>query len=92
MTSPVKLPVTFPVKAADTVPALKLPLASLLTNVLLVLFEVAAFIVVLIVPIVEELTPPTVFTVGKSAVPPKSLANFIIPFAVVVASVAALEI
>ena len=69
-----------------------MPLASLLTNALLVLFEVAAFIVVLIVPIVEELTPPTVFTVGKSAVPPKSLANLIIPFAVVVASVAALEI
>ena len=91
-TLPVKSPVTLPVNAAVTVPALKFPLPSLLTNVFAVLFKVAALIVVLIVPIVEELTPPTVFTVGKSAVPPKSFANLMIPFAVVVASVAALVI
>ena len=59
---------------------------------LTVLVDVAALIVVLILAMVEELTPPTIFTVGKSAVPPKSLANFIIPFAVFVASVAALDI
>ena len=91
-TLPVKLPVTFPVNDAVTFPALKLPLASLLTKVLTVLLDVDALIVVLIVPIVEELTPPTLFTVGKSAVPPISFANLMIPFAVVVASVAALEI
>jgi len=54
--------------------------------------EVAALIVELIVVIDDELTPPTVFTVGKSAVPPKSLANFMIPLAMVVASVAELDI
>ena len=91
-TLPVKLPVTLPVKAAVTVPALKLPLPSLLTKVLAVLVAVAALIVVLIVLMVEELTPPTVFTVGRSAVPPKSFANLMIPFAVAVASVAALDI
>ena len=36
--------------------------------------------------IVVELTPPTVFTVGKSAVPPKSLVNLILPFTLEVAS------
>ena len=92
VTLPTTLPATFPVNAAVTVPALKLPLASLLTNVLTVLVEVAALIVVLIDPIVEEFTPPTLFTVGASAVPPKSLANFIIPFAMLVASVAEFDI
>ena len=38
------------------------------------------------VPIVDELTPPTLFTVGKSAVPPKSFDNFNFPLSVVVAS------
>ena len=95
-TLPVKLPVTFPttlpVNDAVIFPALKFPLASLLTNVLTVLVAVAALIVVLIEPTVEELTPPTLFTVGKSAVPPKSLASFMIPFSVVVAGVAAFDI
>ena len=54
--------------------------------------DVAALIVVLIAPTVEELTPPTLFTVGKAAVPPKSLASCRMPFAVVVASVAADDI
>ena len=85
---PAKLPVTFPVtlpktspdKEAVIVPALKLPLASLLTNLLAVLVDVAAVIVASIAVIVEAVTPPTLFTVGASAVPPKSLVNFNIPF------------
>jgi hypothetical protein len=36
--------------------------------------------------IVEELTPPTVFTVGELAVPPKSPVNCTIPFTAVDAS------
>ena len=36
--------------------------------------------------IVVELTPPTLFTVGKSAVPPKSLVNFSFPLVVASAS------
>lgn len=35
---------------------------------------------------VEELTPPTLLTVGKSAVPPRSLVNLILPFVEAVAS------
>jgi hypothetical protein len=38
------------------------------------------------VAMVEELTPPTLFTVGKSAVPPKSLVNFSLPLFVASAS------
>ena len=37
------------------------------------------------VVIVDETTPPTLFTVGKSAVPPKSFVNFNIPLTVDVA-------
>ena len=37
------------------------------------------------VVIVDEITPPTLFTVGKSAVPPKSFVNFNIPLTVAVA-------
>ena len=59
--------------------ALKLPLPSLSTKVLGVLVEVAEATLELIVVIVEELTPPTLLTVGASAIPPKSPANFIIP-------------
>ena len=92
VTLPTTLPVTLPVNDAVIVPALKLPLPSLLTNVLTVLLVVAEATVVLIVAIVEEFTPPTLFTVGKSAVPPRSLANLMIPLAVVVASVAAFDI
>jgi hypothetical protein len=47
-----------PAKFAVTVPALKLPLPSLLTNVLAVLLEVAAAISDAISAIVAELTPP----------------------------------
>ena len=56
--------------------------------VLLVILAVFAEIKVGNVVIVVELTPPTLFTTGNTAVPPKSFANFIIPFSVVVASVA----
>ena len=38
------------------------------------------------VEIVEELTPPTLFTVGKSAVPPKSFVNLSLPLLVASAS------
>ena len=38
------------------------------------------------VAIVDELTPPTLFTVGKSAVPPKSLVNLSLPLLVASAS------
>lgn len=51
-----------------------------------VILEVLDEIKVGNVPIVEELIPPTVFTVGKSAVPPRSLVNFILPFKLEVAS------
>ena len=74
------------------VPALKFPLPSLLTKVFAVLVEVADAVVLAMVVIVEELTPPTVFTLGTSAVPPKSPANNIIPLSVAVAPVAELDI
>ena len=38
------------------------------------------------VAIVDEITPPTLFTVGKSAVPPKSFVNLSLPFVVASAS------
>ena len=61
---------------------------AVIAVVLLVILAVFEAINVGKVVIVNELTPPTLFTVGKSAVPPKSLVNFNIPFSVVVASVA----
>ena len=45
-----------------------------------VLVEVAEATLEFIVVMVEELTPPTLFTTGRSAVPPKSFVNFKIPF------------
>ena len=38
------------------------------------------------VAIVDELTPPTLFTVGKSAVPPKSFVNLSLPLLIASAS------
>ena len=38
------------------------------------------------VAMVVELTPPTLFTVGRSAVPPKSLVNLSLPLVVELAS------
>jgi hypothetical protein len=70
-------------------------------DVILVLKSFSAFVALLIsvvilavleainvgnVVIVDEKTPPTLFTVGKSAVPPKSFVNFNNPFNVDVAS------
>ena len=54
--------------------------------VLLVILAVFEVINVGNVVIVDELNPPTLFTVGKSAVPPKSFANCNLPFTVAVAS------
>ena len=80
------MPVTAPVKLAVIILAAKSPFVSRLTIVLAVLLEVAVVILEFKVAIVAELTPPTLFTVGKSAVPPRSFANFNIPFKLVVAS------
>ena len=86
VTLPVTFPVTFPVKDAVIVPAIKLPLASRLTIVLIVLFSVAAFANSSAVCIVEEVDPPTLLTVGAAAMPVRSPESCILPFAVVVAS------
>jgi len=75
-----------PLKVPVMVPVEKLPLPSLLTIVFAVLFDVAEFTDDATVVIVDELTPPTLFTTGKSAVPPKSFANFNLPFVVASAS------
>ena len=72
----------FPVEVKDVAvinPAAKPPLPSLLTIVFAVLEDVAEFTEEATVVIVDELTPPTLFTVGKSAVPVKSPVNFMIP-------------
>jgi hypothetical protein len=55
---------------------------------LAVFVEVAEFTADDTVVIVEDKTPPTLFTTGTAAVPPKSFVNCIIPFAVEEASVA----
>ena len=53
---------------------------------LAVLFAVADNTDDATVVIVDDATPPTLFTVGNAAVPVKSPANFMIPLAIVVAS------
>ena len=81
----------FPVDVKDVdviAPAAKLPLPSLLTIVFGVLIEVAESTFDDTVVIVDDNTPPILFTTGNAAVPPKSFVNCIIPFAVEVASVA----
>ena len=50
-----------PDKVAVTIPALKSPFASLFTNVLAVLLEVAEAIALAILVMVDELTPPILF-------------------------------
>ena len=70
-----------PVKPGDAIVALKA-----ISLVFVVILDVLEAIKVGNVPIVEELTPPTVLTVGKSAVPPKSFVNLIFPFTLAVAS------
>jgi hypothetical protein len=69
-------------------PAAKPPLPSRLTIIFAVLDAVAEFTADDTVVIVEDKTPPTLFTTGTAAVPPKSFVNCIIPFAVEDASVA----
>jgi len=59
---------------------------ALIALVLLVMLAVLEAINVGKVVIVVELTPPTLFTVGKSAVPPKSFVNFNLPFVAASAS------
>ena len=75
-----------PLNVPVMVPVEKPPLLSLLTIVFEVLSDVAESTDDATVVIVDDKTPPTLFTVGKSAVPPKSFANFKIPFLVAVAS------
>ena len=81
----------FPVDVNDVTeinPASKPPLPSRLTIVFAVLEAVAESTFDDTVVIVEDKTPPTLFTTGIAAVPPKSFVNCIIPFAIEVASVA----
>jgi hypothetical protein len=52
----------------------------------LVMLDVLAAILVENVPIVAELTPPTLLTIGAVAVPPKSFVNLSIPFVLASAS------
>jgi hypothetical protein len=54
--------------------------------VLLAIFVSAVVTLVGKFEIVEELIPPILFTVGASAVPPKSFVNLILPFTLAVAS------
>jgi hypothetical protein len=63
-----------------------LAVLALMAAVLLVMLVVFDAINVGNVVIVVELTPPTLFTVGASAEPPKSFVNFKIPFTNAVAS------
>ena len=67
-------------------PAAKPPLPSRLTIVFAVFDDVAESTLDATVVIVDELTPPTLFTVGDAAVPPKSPANCNLPFVIASAS------
>ena len=84
-TIPVTL-VAVPKRSAVIVPAVKFPLTSLLTIAFVVLLAVAAFASIVAALIFVAEAPPTFSTVGASAVPPKSFANWSLPFVVVVAS------
>ena len=75
-----------PLNVPVIVPVEKSPLTSLLTIVFGVLDDVADSTFDATVVIVDDTTPPTLFTVGKSAVPPKSLVNCNLPFVVAFAS------
>ena len=67
--APVTLPLTFPVKLAETVPALKFPEPSLLTIVLTVLALVAALARSWAVLILAAVEPPTDATVAAELPP-----------------------
>ena len=70
-----------PVNDGEAIVALKA-----ISEVFVVILEVFDAIAVGNVDIVDELIPPTLLTVGKSAVPPKSLVNLSLPLVVEVAS------
>ena len=64
-----------PLNVPVIVPVEKPPLTSRFTIVFGVLSDVAESTFDATVVIVDDSTPPTLFTVGKAAVPPKSLVN-----------------
>ena len=70
-----------PVNDGDAIVALKA-----ISDVFVVILDELDAIKVGKVVMVAELTPPTLFTVGKSAVPPKSLVNLSLPLLVASAS------
>lgn len=75
-----------PLNVPVIVPVEKPPLPSRLTIVFDILSDVADKTDDATVVIVDEITPPTLFTVGASAVPPKSFANLNLPFVTASAS------
>ena len=70
-----------PVNEGDAIVAL-----NAISEIFVVMLAVLDAIVVGNADIVDELIPPTLLTVGKSAVPPKSFVNLSLPFVVEVAS------
>jgi hypothetical protein len=73
----------------DAILVLFVSISAVFIVILSVLEAIFAVFVVTVagnVEIVDELTPPILFTVGKSAVPPKSFVNLILPFTLAVAS------
>ena len=70
-----------PVNEGDAIVAL-----NAISEVFVVMLAVLDALEVGNVDIVDEKTPPTLLTVGKSAVPPKSFVNLSLPFVVEVAS------
>ena len=70
-----------PVNDGDAIVALKA-----ISDVFVVILAELDAIKVGKVVMVAELTPPTLFTVGKSAVPPKSLVNLSLPLLLASAS------
>ena len=73
--------VGIPVNEGDAIVAL-----NAISEIFVVMLAVLDAIVVGNADIVDELIPPTLLTVGKSAVPPKSFVNLSLPFVVEVAS------
>ena len=71
---------------ALVISAVMLDVFAAIEFVLDVILAVFAAIDVGKVAIVDEITPPTLFTVGKSAVPPKSFVNLSLPLFVASAS------
>ena len=94
ITVPVKFPVIFPTTFPVCVPTVfalmvvaeKFPLPSLFTTVFAMFTLVAVPKALTVAAILSLVFPPTSITKGAVAVPPKSPANNIFPFEVVVAS------